>query len=95
MMLLFHVQDTFEIQGRGLVVATDCAIGDCDFRLKLGDEIEIRNELRPWLRTRITGIEFADPYSPVRPFAFLLPREVYKGDVEVGAEVWQVEAHGK
>jgi hypothetical protein len=88
---LFHVLELFDIPDRGVVVATDRAIRDCDFRLKIGDEIEIRHESRPVFRTKLAGIEMCDPYSPSRPFAFLLPISVGKQDIPVGAQIWQLD----
>jgi hypothetical protein len=87
------VADTFEIRGRGLVVATDTPYEPLprDLKLKVGDPIEFRSGGRVF-RSRVVGIEHCDPWTPKQLFAFLVPREVVKADVQVGAEVWAVEA---
>ena len=92
-MLVGTVSDTFEIKGRGLVVATDTPYERLprDLKLRIGDPIEFRSGCRV-LRSTVVGIEHCDPWTPKNLFAFLLPREVVKADVAVGAEVWTVEA---
>lgn len=91
-MLVGTVADTFEFRGRGLVVTTDTPIERLprDPKIKTGDLVEFRGAGRIF-RSRIVGIEFCDPWSPLRPFAFLLPPLVNKGDVPLGAEIWIVE----
>ena len=92
-MLVGAVADTFEIRGRGLVVATDTPYGrlPSDLKLKIGDPVEFRSGGCVF-RSRIVGIEHCDPWSPRQLFAFLLPREVVKADVQIGAEVWAADA---
>jgi hypothetical protein len=92
-MLVGRVFDTFEIKGRGVVVATDTTYEQLprDLKLKIGDPIELRVGTEVVLRTRIVGIEHCDPWSPKHTFAFLLPRELSKADVPIGSEVWSVE----
>jgi hypothetical protein len=92
-MLVGAVADTFEIRGRGLVVATDRPYERLprDLKLKIGDPVEFRSSGRVF-RSRVVGIEHWDPWTPKQLFAFLLPREVVKADVQIGAEVWAVEA---
>jgi hypothetical protein len=92
-MLVGVVADTFEIRGRGLVVATDTPYERLprDLKLQIGAPVEFRSGGRAF-RSRVVGIEHCDPWTPKQLFAFLLPREVVKTDVEIGAEVWAVEA---
>lgn len=93
-MLVGTVADTFEIQGRGLIVATDTPLERLprDLKLKIGDLIEFRSASRAF-RSRVAGIEHCDPWSPKHSFAFLLPREVAKTDVLIGAEIWVANQH--
>jgi hypothetical protein len=92
-MLLGAVADTFEIRGRGLVVATDtpCERLPRNLKLRIGDPVEFRCGGRV-LRSVVVGIEHCDPWTPKQLFAFLLPHDVVKADVPIGAEVWTVEA---
>jgi len=92
-MLVGAVSDTFEIRGRGLVVATDTPYERLprELKLRIGDPIEFRSG-GSILRSTVVGIEHSDPWSPKQLFAFLLPHEVVKADIAIGAEVWTVEA---
>ena len=92
-MLVGTVADTFEIRGRGLVVATDTPYErlPLDLKLKIGDSIEFRSGGNVF-RSLVVGIEHFDPWTPKQLFAFLLPRDVVKADVVIGAEVWAVNA---
>ncbi|MBA4031248.1 MAG: hypothetical protein C0478_10230 [Planctomyces sp.] len=89
----FNVVDTFEIQGRGLVVATDMRYKELPSWLafKIGDEIELHSKSHI-LRTRIAGIEHCDPWTPETTFGFLLPADVSKDQLPIGCEVWITEA---
>jgi hypothetical protein len=92
-MLVGAVANTFEIRGRGLVVATDTPYERLprDLKLKIGDPVEFRSGGRVF-RARVVGIEHCDLWTPKQLFAFLLPHDVVKADVQVGAEVWAVES---
>ena len=92
-MFVGKVHDTFEIKGRGVVVATDTTYDQLprELRLKIGDPIELRVDGKVILRTKVVGIEHCDPWSPEHTFAFLLPRDLSKADVPIGSEVWSVE----
>lgn len=89
----FNVADTFNIQGRGVVVATDKRYEELPswLALKVGDEIELRSDGNA-VRTRIAGIEFVDPWNPKTPFGFLLPADVTKAQVPSGCEIWVTES---
>jgi hypothetical protein len=87
-----NVVDTFDITGRGLVVATNLTyeqLPQC-FTLKIGDSVEFRHSGETVLTTTVAGIEHCDPRTPKSVFAFLLPRSVQKVDVPAGSEVWRV-----
>jgi hypothetical protein len=92
-MLSSNVFDTFEIKGRGVVVATDKTYEQFpgDLKLKIGDRIELRMAGRVVFRTKIVGIEHFDPWSPRHLFALLLPSEASKADVPVGSEMRPLE----
>jgi len=89
----FNVADTFDIQGRGLLVVTDKRYEDLPswLALKVGDDIELRSEENA-VRTRIAGIEFIDPWTPKTFFGLLLPSGVPKEQVNIGCEIWVTES---
>lgn len=89
--LLFRVADVFSIPGRGVVIAGDVVDWPADFRLRVGDPLELARADGGRLRTSVRGIEMFSPFNPSRPLAILLGPGVEKADVEVGAEVWRVE----
>ena len=90
------VSETFEIKGRGLIVVTDTPHERLprELRLRIGDPIEVRSEGRS-TRSAVVGIEHCDPRTPKQLFAFMLPRDVAKADVPIGAEVWVVDAEAE
>ena len=86
----FNVMELFQISGRGVVVITDKTYEALPSKLalKIGDTVEFRQDGRTVLQSTVAGIELCSPWSPKRPFAFLLPSAVTKQDVPVGAEIW-------
>jgi hypothetical protein len=92
-MRIGKVDELFDIRGRGVVVVTDVTNAQLpkDLRLKVGDPVEFRVGGQPALRSITAGIEHCDPWSPQRPFAFVLPADVAKEMVPAGSEVWSVE----
>ncbi len=85
----FKVMDLFQIPGRGVVVITDKTFEELPRGLgfNIGEPVEIHREGQMVLQTRVVGIEHCDPWSPKRPFAFLLPPEVLKNDIQPGSEI--------
>jgi hypothetical protein len=75
--------------GRGVVVASDIAIADVKFALKIVDELEIRIPGQKSFKTHCRGIEMASPFNPRRLFTILLS-DVTKDMPPIGAEVWSV-----
>ncbi|HWG42734.1 MAG TPA: hypothetical protein VN688_08105 [Gemmataceae bacterium] len=92
-MLVGMVADTFDINGRGVVVATDTTYEQLprNLKFKIGDPIELRRNDVVLLRTSVAGIEHCSPWTPKQLFGFLLPRDVSKEAVPMGAEVWTGE----
>jgi len=89
--LLFRICDTFQITGRGVVIATDVKISEAEakgVRLKIGDSIELRRPDGSCLAAAIVGVEHLNPYNPERPLAFLLSPQILKDEVPTGAEAW-------
>jgi len=89
MTLLFKVEDVFDIQGRGCVLApaTDPTPG-----IRPGDRIQLRIPADRILDTHIASVEFvhgktADGSRFCRT-AVMLPREISKEDIPIGTEVW-------
>lgn len=83
---LFKIQDKFQLENIGLVVAVDIKIKDA--KIKNGDEIEIRLPNAPPVITSVTGIPMSRPNDPEKPFSFALPKNMNKADVPIGTEVW-------
>ena len=85
--LLFKVEDVFDI-GRGCVLAPVIPDG-LDFRIRLKDRIQLRTPSGPAVETHIASIELLKPLGggPCR-MAIMFPRDLVKGDVPVGTEVW-------
>ncbi len=83
---LFTIQDTFQIETVGLIVAVDIKIKDA--KIKKGDEIELRLSEGTSMITKVESIPMVNPYDPERLFSFALPKGINKTDVPVGTEVW-------
>jgi hypothetical protein len=90
MTFLFHARELFDLRGRGVVIISDRPFADCNFKLKVGDTIEFRTPEGSMFRTTIADIEICDPFDPHREFALLLPRQISKDMVPLGAEIWKV-----
>jgi hypothetical protein len=83
------VQDRFEIEGKGLVLA--CVTHDDTLRLEAGKLIEIRLASSPAIRTRILGFELLrNDWSPHKPknMAVLVPLEIGLENVPRESEIW-------
>lgn len=83
---LFKIEDTFQLENVGLVVAVD--IKEKDAKVKMGDEIELRLPNSLPILTKVAGIPISSPYNPERTFSFSLPKDINKADVSIGTEVW-------
>jgi hypothetical protein len=91
-MFIGNVQETFQIAERGIVIALDVTWDTLPdgLILKIGEEIEMRNPDGVSVRTTVAGIEHADPWTPRRTFAFLLPKDFSRDRLQLGAEVWKI-----
>jgi hypothetical protein len=81
-----NVIDLFVVSKRGVIILTDKACHEWPRGLvvKIGQLIELHQSGRCVLKTHIAGI---DAWGG-KPVAFLLPPDVAKQDVPIGAEVW-------
>lgn len=88
-MHLFNVRETFQITGRGIIVISDLDFESLpsNFKVKIGDPIEVVENSRIILKTSVAGIEHCDPWTSKHPFAILLPLNVLKEDVPLGSEI--------
>jgi len=88
----FNVEDTFQIEGRGLAVVVNKRYEELPSWLKLhvGDSLEIRSGDNV-VRTTVKGIEMVSPWTPQTPFCILIPTDVNKTQVPIGSEVWVIE----
>ncbi|MFP2925582.1 hypothetical protein ACLESO_10255 [Pyxidicoccus sp. 3LG] len=85
---LLTVTHTFDIQGRGLVVAPDVDLGD-EYQLEV--EVELRRPDGTVLRATALGqMPMINPPNP-RLRHMLLFRTLSKQDVPVGTQVWRAE----
>jgi hypothetical protein len=89
---MFDVAETFDIAGRGLVIATNKTFATLDdVVVRIGDSIAIRRSAADDLLTSVVGIEHCDPWTPERIFAFLVPDGITKSDVPIGSQIWSVD----
>jgi hypothetical protein len=85
---LFRVRETFQLQGRGLVIATDALVRSIPRVLCAGQSIEFRRRDGRRILSIIKSLEFASPFNPNRTFAFLADDGITKDDVPPETEVW-------
>ncbi|MCR9210535.1 MAG: hypothetical protein NXI28_20095 [bacterium] len=89
---MFDVAETFDIVGRGLVIATNKTFATLDdVVVRIGDSNAIRRSAADDLLTSVVGIEHCDPWTPERIFAFFVPDGITKSDVPIGSQIWSVD----
>src|SRR5262245_60296636 len=87
--LLFVVEDTFMIRGRGLVTLPGIKPSD-DERFKRGDPILLKRPDGKARRWCICGVEMPMTPAPRLEIPVLL-EGLEKDDVPIGTEVWSVD----
>jgi translation elongation factor EF-Tu-like GTPase len=86
--LLFKVEDTFVIRGRGLVVVPGIVPGR-DERFRIGDALQLKRPDGSESETTIGGLEmFTESMKPDIP---VLLKGLGKEDVPIGTEVWSID----
>jgi hypothetical protein len=91
MLILFKVEDVFEISGRGCVI-TPVIPADAAFKIRAKDPIQLRTPDGRVLDTHIAALEFLKPQDGgACRTAIMLPRDLVKRDVPSGTEVWLLE----
>jgi hypothetical protein len=87
--LIGKIDTVFDISGR-VVVVLDLTFAQLpsDVKLRIGDAVEFRQHGEAVTRTQIAGIEHCDPWTPHRLIGILLPANVIKDAVPIGAEFW-------
>lgn len=88
---LFRIAETFDISDRGRIVASDTKIIDIPFMVRAGSKIELRFADGSVAATSIKGLEHSRPFSPYRPYAFLVGDEVQGLPLPTGTEVWLLD----
>ncbi len=88
---LFTVEDTFLIEGRGLVPVPGIA-PQGDERFRVGDPIKLKRPDGSEMVRRIAGLELLCP-RPRPDDVVILLKGLGKDDVPVGTEVWSVDKH--
>ncbi len=88
-MLIGKVEDIWYLEQRGLIVILKTPIAQLPkgLRLKIGDGICFRTDGRTVKSTTVEGIEHCDPYTPKQLFSILLPKDISKAEIPIGAEV--------
>ncbi len=87
--LLFVVEATFLIEGRGLVLCPGI-IPEGDERFSAGDFVQLRRPDGTSLSYPICGLEFFSPPRAGSPFGVLL-NDLSKNEVPIGIECWSVD----
>lgn len=87
---ILTVEDTFMIQGRGLVITSKKTDEFVDF--KVGDSIKIENPDQTFVETKIKGIELlCRPKFRNELISFTIESEIKKEQVQIGAKIWLLE----
>jgi len=88
--LLFVVEDTFQITGHGCVLAPGPSAEPGAQTIRVGDRLCLRKPNGQSFDTVIRGVEMLGrrPRPKVITAPILLPREITKDDVPIGTEVW-------
>lgn len=89
-LLLFTVQDAFQITGRGCVLVPGPSAEPGAQAVQVGDRIRLRKPDGHSVETVIRGLEMLGrrPRPEIITAPILLPREFTKEDVPKGTEVW-------
>lgn len=90
--LLFTVQDAFQLTDRGCVLAPGPSAEPGAQAVRIGDRIRLRKPDGHSFDTFIRGLEMLGrrPRPEVITAAILLPKEITKHDVPKGTEVWLI-----
>lgn len=88
--LLFTVEDAFQITGRGCVLVPGPSAEEGSQPIRIGDRVCLRKPDGHSFDTVIAGVEMIGrrPRPKVITAPILLPRDVTKDDVPIGTEVW-------
>ena len=89
MTLLSTVEDVFEIEGRGCVIAP--GLGESTpshVHLRNRDPIALRRPDGSTIETHIHALEFLDGPNGRSCVSILLPPAITKAEVPIGTEVW-------
>ena len=87
--ILFKIEHTFLIAGRGLVL-TPGINPEGEERFYMGSAIEIRKPDGTSVLTTISGLELLCP-NPKNTITILLPKSITKDAIPIGSEVWSVD----
>jgi hypothetical protein len=87
--MLFIIEDTFSIRGRGLVVVPGI-IPRADEAVRIGDPLLLKRPDGTSVTTAIGGMDIFTTPTPRLNIPILL-EDLDKDDVPVGTEVWSVD----
>jgi translation elongation factor EF-Tu-like GTPase len=87
--LLFTVEDTFMIEGRGLVPLPGI-VPQGDEQFRVGDPISLKRPDGSEIEWTIGGLELLSP-PPPQHYVVVLLKGLSKDDVPIGTEIWSVD----
>lgn len=87
---LFNIAESFEIEGQGLVFASDRRIHQIPQLVNIGQVLEFCPIGAESFRSKVTSIQHTLPFSPYKPLGFSVEPFVLKEHVPIGTPVWLV-----
>lgn len=92
MKFVSKIDDAFNISGRGCIVVPGVPY-TFEPSVVAGTAIEIRNPDGRTIRTQVEAFEMINRGRPMDSAPFLLPRDVTKQDIQIGAEIFLLDAN--
>jgi hypothetical protein len=86
------VESVFTVANRGTVIVP---LWLSDSKVRDGYAVQLRNPNNQPRNTRILSVEFLKGEGKSCRAAFLFPTDIYKDEIEVGAEIWIEDAPAK
>jgi hypothetical protein len=87
---LFDIAALFEIEGQGLVLASDRGIHQIPQIVEIGQLLEFCPTGERPFRAKVTSMQHPRPFSPYKPLGFCVEPFVQKAQVPIGTSVWLV-----
>ena len=87
MKYLNEIEDVFDIEGRGCIIAPGIPF-TVDPPVTVGDEVEIHNPNGKIIVTKIKGIAMLNRGKPMNAAPFTVNGKIKKSDIELGAKLY-------